>query len=426
MNRISYLHYVFGFAILLVLITIGVTWRVHYKNAWHTAEISTGKQALTLVSTLAQQIDGELFAKTSNAAKNNKHHARAFEELRQILVQAKEANGLETAFSSPIFTLHKAPGFQSNKQLQLVVMTDKTHRGRYPIGQLQDATPYELAALNGQASYSSPYTKGGQSWTAACAPIYNKRNEVIGIVEARLPIGLSMPPFTQTLLNVLPTAIIVTLLIGGICLFFAGHVISAIWCLLRATKKMRNGEFEYRLKSKRWDEFGQLFKSFNEMADQVKAFISEKNKKIQQLQSVELWKSSILDSLGEAIITTDANGKINFLNAAAKQLTGLSMEAIDAASQHINSALHLKTDASVAAPEKPVDIDQVIQSGETLKNTGTAWLWRRTSEDCVPVRYMVTPLFNLEQKIVGTILSLKEISKATREGVPCNQSNYSV
>jgi methyl-accepting chemotaxis protein len=71
-------------------------------------------------------------------------------------------------------------------------------------------------------------------------------------------------------LQVLPYLVVAAIFLGGLSVFFAGHIISAIWTMVNAQKRLADGKLDYRLiKRRRRDEFGDLFGSFNAMAESL-------------------------------------------------------------------------------------------------------------------------------------------------------------
>jgi HAMP domain-containing protein len=77
-------------------------------------------------------------------------------------------------------------------------------------------------------------------------------------------------------LQVLPYLVVAAIFIGALSVFFAGHIISPIWTMVNAQKRLADGKLEFRLvKRRRRDEFGDLFRGFNETAESLEQQVKQ-------------------------------------------------------------------------------------------------------------------------------------------------------
>lgn len=107
--------------------------------------------------------------------------------------------------------------------------------------------------------------------------------------------------------------------------------------------------------TKRYDEFDVLVDSINDMHNRLHEKIIEADHQKQHL-------ALTLSSIGDAVITTDADGNVTHMNPVAEQLTGWSLEETQRKSL---KSLFPIIDASTRLPiENPVD--KVIATGETV------------------------------------------------------------
>jgi PAS domain S-box-containing protein len=111
------------------------------------------------------------------------------------------------------------------------------------------------------------------------------------------------------------------------------HITRPLGALTDAATKMAAGDYEHRLGVERPDELGQLAAAFDRMAesvedaragleDQVEQRTRELQATNEQLSGSEQQFRSLASSSGAAIVTADANGRINFVNAAGEQMFG--------------------------------------------------------------------------------------------------------
>src|SRR3989344_1741950 len=126
-------------------------------------------------------------------------------------------------------------------------------------------------------------------------------------------------------------AIGVTMLAFGLLLHWVlGKVLTRPFHhMVRTAKSITHGEMALRFEESRVDEFGFLARFINRALD----FVSLKQEELQAaLEKVRQSETSLLEekslievtlhSIGDAVITTDAAGNIQYFNPMAEQLTG--------------------------------------------------------------------------------------------------------
>ncbi|MBI5664817.1 MAG: response regulator [Nitrospirae bacterium] len=88
-----------------------------------------------------------------------------------------------------------------------------------------------------------------------------------------------------------------------------------------------------------------------------------KHRTDKQLKENEKWLSTVLSSIGDAVITTDINGNIVFMNPAAETLTGwMIREASGKAVEEILNIINEQTGEKVKDPVEKVLRDKMITS----------------------------------------------------------------
>ncbi|HLA36146.1 MAG TPA: diguanylate cyclase [Rhodocyclaceae bacterium] len=120
-------------------------------------------------------------------------------------------------------------------------------------------------------------------------------------------------------LGVLALALIVTLLITERML--SKFIAKPIEKVTQAMTKISSGEFESKLDIRRTDELGEMANSFNAMTSKLRASYLDMLNEQQTLNTV-------IQGAREAVVLTDANGKVVFVNAIAIELLGKSAEKI--------------------------------------------------------------------------------------------------
>jgi len=108
-----------------------------------------------------------------------------------------------------------------------------------------------------------------------------------------------------------------------------------------------------------------------------------------------------LSAIPDAVITLDADGRVEFLNDAAEQLTGVSLDR--ARKLHAHSVVHLY-DGDGRTIALPVDVD----AGEATR-TGSGHL--RTHAGTIDVSYVASRIENVPS---GTLVMLRDITAEHR------------
>lgn len=115
---------------------------------------------------------------------------------------------------------------------------------------------------------------------------------------------------------------------------------------------------------------------------------------------------TVLDSITDAVITTDATGKIDQLNQAAAKLIGA--RAAHDMNQPLDEYLTFKgrlTDNLLSNPAR-----QVIESGEPINLYEDTYLIIKENEE-LAIELSAAPIYNREQNIIGAVLVIKDVSE---------------
>ncbi len=116
-----------------------------------------------------------------------------------------------------------------------------------------------------------------------------------------------------------------------------------------------------------------------------------------------------LASIGDAVVCTDGNGRINFLNPVAEKLTGWTLEEARGRSLHaIAPLLNEDTHRPVGNP-----VDIVLRSGETVELANhTVLVSRRGGE--VPIEDSAAPIRAEDGDITGVVLVFHDVTAKRR------------
>jgi diguanylate cyclase (GGDEF)-like protein/PAS domain S-box-containing protein len=116
-----------------------------------------------------------------------------------------------------------------------------------------------------------------------------------------------------------------------------------------------------------------------------------------------------LQSIGDAVITTDAAGRIEYLNPVAERLTGWSMA--EARGRAIGEVLELIDEST----RKPVaySLDRVLLAGETSVPSDRNVLVNRRGEE-LAIQETASPIRNRDGVAVGAVIVFGDVTKERR------------
>jgi len=132
--------------------------------------------------------------------------------------------------------------------------------------------------------------------------------------------------------------------------------------LINATNDIGSGNLDSRINISSNDEIKVLADAFNVMAGKLKSSHTERQQALTNLQEREQKLAITLNSIGDAVITTDAEGHINRMNPVAEQLTGWSLH--EAKGQAIRKVFSIVNASTREAIENPVE--KVISTGNIV------------------------------------------------------------
>ncbi|MFC1504079.1 EAL domain-containing protein [Spirochaetota bacterium] len=112
-----------------------------------------------------------------------------------------------------------------------------------------------------------------------------------------------------------------------------------------------------------------------------------------------------LESIGEAVVTTDIRGRITYLNPAAVILVGLSDQK--ARGMNIFEVLKLVNEISRVPIDNP--IEKVMQSSSTVNIMEQVSLINHEGRE-ISIEATASPIKNKEQRVIGIVLVMRNVS----------------
>ncbi len=134
--------------------------------------------------------------------------------------------------------------------------------------------------------------------------------------------------------------------------------------------------------------------------------VDERKQAEEALRASEQRWATTLSSVGDAVIATDAKGKVDFMNGVAEKLTGWTLaEALKKSVQEVFNVINEQTRLKVENP-----IDRVLKEGVIVGLANHSVLIRKDSIE-VPIDDSGAPIKDKAGKITGVVLIFRDISE---------------
>jgi len=193
-----------------------------------------------------------------------------FHNIQSQLIKVRDSNNMPHGKGlSPIYTLRKSWDFENNQQLEFIIMTDTNKQGQFYVGALYPIRDFQRRALEGQVTVTKIYHDTEGAWMTAAAPIINDQQNVVAILQADRRVDYIEQQINDLQLLYIISGISSLLLGIVLALIFAWRTTKPIKQLTHAVMEFGFGNMDFRIKQQRGDEFGFLFRNFNNMAEKI-------------------------------------------------------------------------------------------------------------------------------------------------------------
>jgi diguanylate cyclase (GGDEF)-like protein/PAS domain S-box-containing protein len=114
-----------------------------------------------------------------------------------------------------------------------------------------------------------------------------------------------------------------------------------------------------------------------------------------------------LNSIGDAVISTDLSGHVIYFNTAAERMTGWRLE--EAAGQPLDHVLRIVDGVTRQASQNPMDL--AIRLNETVGLTSNCVLIRRDGSECA-IEDSAAPIHDRRGQVIGAVMVFHDVSAA--------------
>ncbi len=156
--------------------------------------------------------------------------------------------------------------------------------------------------------------------------------------------------------------------------------------------------------------FGYILKPFDErdLATQIELALY-KHQADRQLRQQREWLHVTLRSIGDAVIATDASGRVTFLNPVAESLVGWKAE--EAAGQPIQCVFRIVNEQTGLALEEPVG--RVLREGRAVELANHAAVVTKDGRT-VPIEDSAAPILDAAGQVIGAVLVFHDVTEKRR------------
>lgn len=209
------------------------------------------------------------------------------------------------------------------------------------------------------------------------------------------------PGWQQVINQVRAVGMVIVLVTLMTLLLFRG-TLRGMRELQAAALDFQHGKLDTRLLPGDSAEISALAESFNAMAQKISDLI-------QRLHTEKELAEVTLSSIGDAVITTDNQARVTFLNQVASHLTGYPIQ--EALGKPLNEIFHVIDEASRERTETPVDL--ALRQGKTIKLSEHSVLVSRHGEN-YNIEDTAAPIHLPDGSLAGCVLVFHDVTEKHR------------
>lgn len=251
--------------------------------------------------------------------------------------------------------------------------------------------------LEGTASYAALHTSPNTGWTLGLG---------IAAEEIDAPIRRSLWLLTAVGATVLLLGLALALVIGE-------RIVRTLTSATEAVHALASGR-PVNMQSSRITEFDQLATDVRDAAAILDARLRERDRALAAEREAHATSEAAqarlavtLQSIGDAVVTTDAKGRITLLNPIGQALTGWS--ETDARGEPVETVIRILEEGTRQPLENPVT--KVLRDGKIAgAGNRTVLLRARDGHEC-PIEDSAAPIRGADGALLGTVLVFRDATE---------------
>jgi PAS domain S-box-containing protein len=151
------------------------------------------------------------------------------------------------------------------------------------------------------------------------------------------------------------------------------------------------------------------FMTLNQRIDELRSEVSRRRRAEHALDAQREWLRVTLESIGDAVMAADAEGRITFMNPSACSLTGYAVE--DALGESLDRVFHIVNEHSRADVESPVA--RVLREGVVVGLANHTILIRRDGTE-LAIDDSAAPIRAADGAMLGVVLVFHDVTDRRR------------
>lgn len=184
------------------------------------------------------------------------------------------------------------------------------------------------------------------------------------------------------------------------------NVLRPLEDLAAGADRLGGGELETRIAARGSPEMLRVIESFNNMAGRVQVLLTTVAGKEAAIHREKELAQVTLQSIGDAVITTDEWGRIAYLNPVAERLTGWTSH--EAAGLALPKVFQIVNELTGQPIENPVA--KVLRSGETVGLTNHTALVSRDGRRAI-IEDTAAPIRTPDGKVLGVVMVFHDVTE---------------
>lgn len=246
--------------------------------------------------------------------------------------------------------------------------------------------------------------------------LFHKKGTSQGSIEATITVYFDNPKkiIADKRKHMLTTMGVLFVVFGLILQWVLQRVLTAPFTrMVEVSKAISAGTNTLRFDESRNDEFGYLSKFINKSLDYLGKQNSDIEAALERIRhsEVELYEEKeraevTLHSIGDAVITTDEHGLIEYLNPVAERLTGWTMDELHGLK--INDALKIYNENDKSMISNPVA--ECLDKGEIVELSDNCVLLGKDGTE-IPISDSAAPIRDHSGIVIGAVLVFQDVTQ---------------
>jgi diguanylate cyclase (GGDEF)-like protein/PAS domain S-box-containing protein len=229
----------------------------------------------------------------------------------------------------------------------------------------------------------------------------------IGRVELVLSAGPTEMRQREILFRGVLIAVILTVLTVLMAVVMVRGFVRPIERITDAVARIREGEQGVRVDAGAGGELGALERGINDMAETLEAVRNEERKLADDTLHLERIRAQVtLESIGDGVITTDANGMVSYLNPVAEQLTGWTLAGARGLS--LNQVFQVVDERYGELRDYP--LYPCIADGRALRHDSRHSLVKKDGRK-LTIRDSASPIRDRDGNVIGAVVIFHDITE---------------